>query len=191
MGALLRRTHEIKMDAYGYILADGVWRGGANNADYVTSTFERLLVRFRRQGGDSALAGRIESAARTRFHLLDFSAGPVLCHDDLQHGNLLASRDAAGALRLTGLIDFGNALAGDAVSDLAKTLFCCAHEDPRSYGPILEGYGPIDHPEPVEALWLYTLIHRLTMWTWLTRSGANFDGAGPTGLIRDLDEMLR
>jgi len=43
----------------------------------------------------------------------------------------------------------------------------------------------------VEALWLYTLIHRLTMWTWLTRSGANFDGAGPTGLIRDLDEMLR
>jgi Ser/Thr protein kinase RdoA (MazF antagonist) len=191
MGALLRRIHEIRMDAYGYIVADGVWRGQAGNAEYAISTFERLLRRFRNQGGDEQLARRMEKAAGARFDLLEFSSGPVLCHDDFQQGNLLASRGDDGRLRLTGLIDFGNALAGDAISDLAKTLFCCAHEDPRSYEPVLHGYGPIHYPEPREALWLYTMFHRLTMWTWLTSHGVDPAATGPMGLIRDLDLMMR
>ena len=125
--------------------------------------FERVLHRFRRQGGGDALASRLETQARERYALLGHSAGPVLCHDDFQPGNVLAARDAAGELVLTGLIDFANALAGDPLVDLAKALFCSAHEDPRSAAPLLEGYGPLGHPDPEEALWLYTLYHRLTM----------------------------
>jgi Ser/Thr protein kinase RdoA (MazF antagonist) len=49
----------------------------------------------------------------------------------LQQGNVLAEYGTNGSLQLTGLIDFGNARAGDALFDLAKTLFCCTHEDPR------------------------------------------------------------
>jgi hypothetical protein len=73
--------------------------------------------------------------------------------------------------------------------DLAKALFCCAHEDPRSRGPVLAGYGEINHPDPEEALWLYTLFHRVVMWCGLTRRGDTSDG--PAGLLRDLDEMSR
>ena len=54
---------------------------------------------------------------------MTWSRGPVFAHDDLNPNNVLAQRDATGRLRLTGLIDFGNARAGDAVSDLAKNLF--------------------------------------------------------------------
>ena len=102
---------------------------------------------------------------------------------------MLAARDASGELALTGLIDFANALAGDPFADLAKALFCCAHEDPRSVGPLREGCGPIDHPDPEEALWLYTLYHRLVMWAFLTGLGDDPASAGPAGLMADLTAM--
>jgi aminoglycoside phosphotransferase (APT) family kinase protein len=191
MGALLRRLHAIPMTGYGYILGDGIFEPRPSNADYMIDAFERVFRRFRRQNGGDALAGRLEAGARARYPLLDHSAGPVLCHDDFQPGNVLAARDAAGELVLSGLIDFANALAGDPLADLAKALFCSTHENPRSAALLLEGYGPIDHPDPEEALWLYTLYHRLTMWTFLTRLGDDPASAGPAGLIGDLAAMGR
>ena len=126
---------------------------------------------------------RLEENVQLRFHLLQYSDGPVFCHDDLQQGNVLAEYGRNGSLQLTGLIDFGNARAGDALFDLAKALFCCAHEDPRSRKSLMS------HPDPEEALWLYTLFHRVVMWCHLTRRGDTSDG--PAGLLRDLDEMSR
>ena len=191
MGELLRRVHAIPMSAYGYIRGAGIHDGRPTNADYVIATFERSFRWFRRQGGDEGLAKRMEQGAEARFGLLAHSAGPVLCHDDFQPGNVLGARGDDGALHLTGLIDFGNALAGDALSDLAKALFCSAHEDTRSYAPLLEGYGPIDHSDPAEALWLYTLFHRLIMWNWLVRLGDDPGSESLAGLLRDLDQMVR
>ena len=186
MGALLRRVHAVPMSAYGYILAGGVFKPCAGNGEYMIDAFERVFRRFRRQGGGEALADRLEAMARELYGLLDHAAGPVLCHDDFQPGNVLAARDTSGQLVLTGLIDFANALAGDPLADLAKALFCCAHEDPRSVRPLREGYGRIDHPDPEAALWLYTLYHRLTMWTFRPGLGDDPASAGPAGLMADL-----
>ena len=191
MGALLRRLHAIPMTSCGYILGDGIFEPRASNADYMIDAFERVFRRFRQQGGGDALASRLETQARERYVLLGRSAGPVLCHDDFQPGNVLAARDASGELVLTGLIDFANALAGDPLADLAKALFCSTHEDSRSAAPLQAGYGPIDHPDPEEALWLYTLYHRLNMWTFLTRIGDDPASAGPAGLMADLSAMGR
>ena len=189
MGALLRRLHAIPMTAYGYIVADGISRPLPTNDEYMRSAFDQAFRQFREQGGEETMTRRLEENVQSRFHLLQYSAGPVFCHDDLQQGNVLAADGRNGNLRLTGLIDFGNARAGDALFDLAKTLFCCTHEDPRSREPLLDGYGDINHPDPEEALWLYTLFHRLVMWCGLTRRGDTSDG--PAGLLRDLDEMSR
>jgi Ser/Thr protein kinase RdoA (MazF antagonist) len=188
MGALLRRLHAIPMSAYGYIVADGIQRPEPTNDEYMRSAFSRAFRQFREQARDITLTRRLEDQARARFDLLQHSVGPVLCHDDLQQGNVLAEHGGNGALQLTGLIDFGNARAADALFDLAKTLFCCTHEDPRSREPLLAGYGEINHPAPNEALWLYTLFHRVSMWCWLTRHG---DVSGPGSLLRDLEEMIR
>jgi aminoglycoside phosphotransferase (APT) family kinase protein len=188
MGALLKRLHAIPMTAYGYIVADGIRRPQPSNDEYMRSAFGQAFRQFREQGGEATLTRRLEEKAQARFDLLQYSAGPVFCHDDLQQGNVLAEYGTNGTLQLTGLIDFGNARAGDALFDLAKALFCCRHEDPRSREPLLDGYGDINHPAPEEALWLYTLFHRISMWNWLTRSG---DISGPAGLLRDLDTMAR
>ncbi len=190
-GALLRRIHAIPMSAYGYVLGDGVFQPQPSNIDYMVPAFEQAFRRFRRQGGDVELGRRLDDKAQARFDLLAFSAGPVLSHDDFQPGNILAARSGDADLRLTGLIDFANALAGDALSDLAKSLFCSRHEDPRSPGPLLAGYGEIDHPDPAEGLWLYTLYHRLIMWNWLTRLGDDPNSDSLQGLMRDLDGMSR
>jgi Ser/Thr protein kinase RdoA (MazF antagonist) len=177
------------MPAYGYIVADGIRRPRPTNDDYMRIAFGQAFRQFREQGADENLTRRLEDKAQSRFHLLQHSAGPVFCHDDLQPGNVLAEHAEDGSPQLTGLIDFGNARAGDALFDLAKALFCCTHEDPRSRAPLLAGYGAIDHPDPEQALWLYTLFHRLVMWTSFTRRGDALDG--PAGLLRDLDAMSR
>ena len=189
MGELLRRLHAIPMTAYGYIVADGIRRPQPTNDEYMRSAFDQAFRQFRDQAGDETLTRRLEERAQSRFDLLQYSAGPVFCHDDLQQGNVLAGHDTNGSLQLTGLIDFGNARAGDALFDLAKALFCCTHEDPSSREAILAGYGAINHPDPEQALWLYTLFHRVVMWCGLTRRGDTSDGAA--GLLRDLDEMSR
>jgi aminoglycoside phosphotransferase (APT) family kinase protein len=187
MGALLRRLHAIPMTAYGYIVADGIRRPQPTNDEYMRVAFDQAFRQFREQGGDERLTRRLEEKAWSRFHLLRHSAGPVFCHDDMQQGNVLAEHARDGSVQLTGLIDFGNARAADALFDLAKALFCCTHEDPSSREPLLAGYGEINHPE--QALWLYTLFHRVVMWCGLTRRGDTSDG--PAGLLRDLDEMSR
>ena len=189
MGELLRRLHSIPMTAYGYITGDGIQPPLPDNDDYMCAAFDQAFRQFREQGADEPLARRLEQQAQARFPLLQSSAGPVFCHDDLQQGNVLAERDSSGSPTLTGLIDFGNARAGDALFDLAKTLFCCSHEDPGSPAHLLAGYGEIDHPDPEGALWLYTLFHRVSMWCWLTRHGLASDGGA--GLLRDLDAMSR
>ena len=189
-GALLRRVHAIPMEAYGYVLADGIHRPRATNADYMAYAFEEAFRLFRERGGEPALGRRLEAWAGERRDLLTVSDGPVLGHDDFQPGNLLAERDGAGVLGLTGLIDFANARAGDALIDLAKALFCSSHEDPRSVAPLLDGYGPVDHPDAEGALALYTLYHRLTMWCFLVGIGQDPASPGPTGLMRDLAETV-
>lgn len=192
MGELLRSLHAIPMAGYGYIRERGIVDIRPSNADDMSYALESLFRRFRSAGGEAALARELERIAFDGLEVMAESAGPVLCHDDFHQGNILAERDASGRLRLTALIDFGNARAGDALFDLAKALFCCRHEDPRSGEPLLEGYGPIDHSDPQRALWLYTLFHRVSMWAWLTGLGADpAADDGPGGLLRDLHRMVQ
>lgn len=192
MGELLRGIHAMAMPAYGYVFGHGIDRPISTNADYMTSAFEDVFRRFRDLGGDADLGRRLRQLAEGNFGLLQQSSNAVLCHDDFHQGNVLALRGDAGRLQLSGLVDFGNARAADRLFDLARALFCSAHEDPRSYKPILEGYGPVDHIDIERTLWLYTLFHRLSMWCWLTKLGLDLAAEdGPGGLLRDLHAMAR
>jgi aminoglycoside phosphotransferase (APT) family kinase protein len=188
MGALLRVLHSVRLPAYGSFDAHGIVEPVATNGAFVRSFAAYSLGRFRHHDGDGALADRLAAVLDARFDAATQSAGPVLTHDDLHPNNVLAARDAQGRLRLTGLIDFGNARAADPIFDLAKALFCSEHDAPGATGPMLEGYGTINHPDPQGALWLYTLIHRVTMWWWLRYIGVIPDGE-QHALIADLREM--
>lgn len=171
MGAMLRRLHSVALPAYGNFGEGGIVDGKATNAEFAGSFFTYSLDRFRHFGGDDALAQRLEAIVAANAEVIAYSHGAVFAHDDFQPNNVLAERGKDGRLQLTGLIDFGNARASDPICDLAKAVFCSEHDAPGSSAPILEGYGPIDHPDPDAAIWIYLLLHRLTMWWWLRNVG--------------------
>ena len=188
MGGMLRQLHGVCLPAFGAFNADGIVDPIVSHSAYISRLWTVVLERFRHFGAERGLADRLDQIVSENLGLVAHTSGPVFAHDDFQPNNILAERNGAGRLRLTGLIDFGNARAADATFDLAKALFCCEHEAPGSTRPILEGYGPIDHPDPQRALWLYTLIHRVVMWYWLRHVGVIADGEQHQ-LIADLHAM--
>jgi Ser/Thr protein kinase RdoA (MazF antagonist) len=172
MGALIRKLHGVKMPGYGHIGAKGVTRPLATNAEFMRAIIGETFERFLHFGGDVALAAKLRRFLEARFDaVVPFSEGPVFAHDDVHPNNVLVMREADGRLRLSGLIDFGNVRAADAVYDLAKCIFCTVHHAPGARGPMLKGYGPIDHPDPEAALAYYAVIHRMMMWWWLRHIG--------------------
>jgi Ser/Thr protein kinase RdoA (MazF antagonist) len=189
MGALIRKLHTVRMPAYGYLGLDGIVERATDHAAYVRAMADHGFEHFCAVGGDPALARRLRSIMDTRFDtIVPFGSGPVFAHDDVHPGNVLVTRDSDGQLRLSGLIDFGNTRASDAACDLAKCMFCTAHQAPDAPALMREGYGPIDHPDPDGALWFYTLLHRVIMWWWLRHIGVIARGE-PHGLIDDLRAM--
>lgn len=188
MGALLREMHEIRAEGFG-LLGPQAPKGPAHFDAFLDRHVPAIFAGFRKAGGDPALADALERHVAAHREVLWRPTGAVLAHNDFQPGNVLADRGADGKLRLTGLIDFGSAVGNDATSDLAKALFCCEHEMPGCGAALRAGYGPVDHPEPEAALRLNLLLHRLIMWTTLSRV-APPDSPGPTQLITDLEQML-
>lgn len=188
MGEMLRKLHTVPVPGYGAFDTDGLHDPVPTNTEYMDRRFTYAIGRFRYFGGDEALAGKLEAIFAAHADVMAESRGAIFAHDDFQPHNVLAERGADGRLRLTGLLDFGNARASDPVCDLAKALFCSEHDAPGSSPHILAGYGPIDHSNPTAALRVYTLVHRVTMWWWLRHAGVIRDGEH-NPLIDDLEAM--
>jgi aminoglycoside phosphotransferase (APT) family kinase protein len=93
-------------------------RGDPDPVPLAVALRHRVRLRVRRPAARSVaeeLLGRFE-------HLLDAGTGPVLCHDDLHHQNLVFRADP-DACRLVGVLDWDKAWAGPADSDLARVAF--------------------------------------------------------------------
>ena len=90
------------MSAYGYIVGDGIQRSPPTNDEYMHSAFDQVFRQFRAQGGEEALSRRLQGKAQSRFDLLQYSTGPVFCHDDLQQ-----ERTIEIAYNCSDLLDFG------------------------------------------------------------------------------------
>jgi aminoglycoside phosphotransferase (APT) family kinase protein len=79
---------------------------------------QRVRLRVRRPAARALAEQLLE-----RFdHLLAAASGPVLCHDDLHHQNLVFRADTNDC-RLVGVLDWDKAWAGPADSDLARLAF--------------------------------------------------------------------
>jgi aminoglycoside phosphotransferase (APT) family kinase protein len=187
MGTLARKLHDIRLPAFGGVPTEGGSAKYGSNVDYIRAHVDGAFARFIEHGGDLALAGKLRQTIQRDFDAVVPLSGPaVFAHSDLQPNNILAvERD--GELVLSGLIDFGNMRAESATMDLAKALFCSEHDAPGSTAAILEGYGDIDHPQAEKALAFYTLLHRLTMWSWLRRIGILPSADAPS----DIHDALR
>jgi hygromycin-B 7''-O-kinase len=167
IGRLLREFHRIPMDAFGYIGAKSIVTPHATNRLYLAYQFQRKLKEFVERGGDVRLTERIARHVAAREGLLDGCTQPVLCHNDLHAGNLLAFV-SDGSVHLTGVVDFENALAADPLMDVAKAAFYLSPEDRRA---ILQGYAELDRERGPETLDLYHLLFVLELWCWMALIG--------------------
>jgi aminoglycoside phosphotransferase (APT) family kinase protein len=137
IGKLLHELHRLPMNAFGYIGPNGIMTEHATNEAYLSAEFGRKLKEFREHGGGVGLARQLAKYVARWAHLLQECTRPVLCHNDLHAGNLLA-KVTAGSLRLTGVLDFEGALAGDPLMDVAKALYYLTGATKTA---ILHGYG--------------------------------------------------
>lgn len=165
MGRLLRQIHAITLESFGYIGTHGVVSPSPTNRAYMTSQFDRKL------GGLFTLADADDLATRLRAYvdrsaaLLDGCITPSLCHYDFHTGNILAER-RDGTLQITGLVDLENAIAGDPLMDVAKTLSYSVRGDATKLAGLLAGYGPIERPLWQEAIALYEFYCLLELCWW-------------------------
>ena len=183
IGCALRVIHGVTLESFGYLVADGVAEPFASNRAYMLSQFERKLTGFAKLGGRPALAEQLDTYLKRSADLLDGCQRPVLCHYDYHSGNLLAERHG-GKLQLTGIIDLENAVAGDPLMDLAKTIAYSVHGDATKRAGLLAGYGPIDRPDWQETLRLYQFYGAIELWAWWTQIG---DAARAEGIVAEFE----
>ena len=134
------------------------------------------------EGFDLAL--RIARHVEACSGLFEACAAPVLCHNDLHPGNILARADD-DTVTLTGVVDFEGALAGDPLKDVAKALYYLSAGQREAF---LEGYGPMTRTEVGATLDIYRLLFSLELWCWYAQFDAT-DKLAP--LIADMELLLR
>ena len=170
MGQVLRKIHGISMQSFGYIGPNGVWTAHASNRAYMSLQFETKLTKFVERGGDPALGDRLRAIVVERTYLLDACTGACLCHYDFHSGNVLAESNG-GTLRLSGILDFESAIAGDPLMDIAKALYYFTPEDEPKKAGLLAGYRALDRGDWQETLDLYRLYATLELWCWMAQIG--------------------
>jgi aminoglycoside phosphotransferase (APT) family kinase protein len=170
MGEVLREIHGILMQSFGYIGPDGVWTPHTSNRAYMSFQFDKKLTEFAERGGDPALGDRLTAVVHERAYLLDACPTAHLCHYDFHSGNILAE-GSGGSLRLSGVLDFEGAIAGDPLMDIAKALYYFAAKDEPKKAGLLAGYGAIERGDWQETLGLYRLYGTLELWCWMAQIG--------------------
>jgi aminoglycoside phosphotransferase (APT) family kinase protein len=157
LGAGLRRLHDVKLPGFGW-LAEASWdeRGPVSLPHGSWTGFLNSLTGDARRLG-SVIAAPVADAAAAAMdvHAEALAAVEVgaLCHGDLKPAHV---RVEGG--RLTGMIDWGDAVVGDPLWDIARF----AHRtDARSLASLLEGY----EPDPAMVLQLPSLVSLYgTLW---------------------------
>jgi aminoglycoside phosphotransferase (APT) family kinase protein len=183
IGVLLRTLHEVTFDAFGYIGTTGVFEPHPTNDAYMRFQFEKKLREFGELGGREELRRMIERYVAERVELL---AGPgaALCHDDCHEGNILVLPSGDG-WRISGLLDFENAVAGDPLLDLAKVHCYSRRPSEGRLTALVDGYGPV-RDDWRATLDLYVVYHLIALWDWFTSIGETESLAGIADQLRRL-----
>jgi hygromycin-B 7''-O-kinase len=154
LGAHLRELHTITFDNFGYI--------ETRVTSPVETNLEYMQRRIQRKVGSGPPALR-DGLARYFAEREDVFAGcetAVLCHNDAHDANVLVEDG-----RITGLLDWENAVAADPILDLAKSYAFSDGRSEDTLDALVEGYGPL-RPDWREAFDLYVTDHLLELWIW-------------------------
>ena len=171
LGGILHELHEIELDGFGYV-ERGVIDPQPSNLEYMRRRMDAKLGK-----GPAPLREPIARHFAVHEHSLVDCHTAVLCHNDAHDANVLVEEG-----RITGLVDWENAVAADPLLDLAKSWAFSDGRSEETLDALLEGYGPV-RPAWEEAFDLYVIDHLLELWIW-------FDQLGVTDPLPELEGYL-
>lgn len=190
-GAQLRRVHGTRLDGYGRLRHDPARQdppAGTHQTwpDFLAEPLGYLDELVAHDVLGRSLADRLR-AALTKTDLPQAYDGPgLLLHGDLHARHLFAERDElTGVPELTGIIDWGDALAGDPLYDVA--LF--AVEDGRLVTELLDGYGLRLTPDATTLMTFYRIVRTTLVLHHEFRSGGDWFAAYRSRLESDLGQL--
>ncbi len=161
VASVLRRLHTVRGPAFGSLVEGG--RSWSSAPGYLAHLAATAVAGHRGVGGAADLADGVR-------HLVEASLGavervaPVLCHHDLNGGNVLVAAD--GPPRVTGVVDLERASWDDPVRDLALTALHVRQQDPAKVDVLLAAYGPLDAGGRVR-LRVHTALLAMAERTWV------------------------
>jgi len=183
IGAILRELAGVRMDAFGYIGTEGLAEPlHETNGDYMRFQFDKRLRQFDEQGGDGDLRRAIERHVAVRDELFALPDAASFVHNDCHYGNVLVVHEG-GEWRVSGLLDYENAVAGDPLLDPAKTHCYAARRSEQTLAALVERDDDL-RPDWRETIDLYVLYHLLELRTW-------FAEVGPQDPLPQLDADMR
>jgi Ser/Thr protein kinase RdoA (MazF antagonist) len=157
VGAILRELHAITFEDFGYI-ETRVTNPVSSNVEYMRRRIERKI-----RSGPPALRDALERHFAEHEQAFAGCETAVLCHNDAHDANVLVEGS-----RVTGLVDWENAVAADPILDLAKAHAFSDRSSEETLEALVEGYGPL-RPDWREAFDLYVVDHLLELWVWFTQ----------------------
>ena len=161
LGALLRELHAITFDSFGYI-ETRVTRPVATNLEYMRRRIDRKV-----RTGPPDLRDALERYFAEREAAFTGCETAVLCHNDAHDANVLVEGG-----RITGIVDWENAVAADPIFDLAKAWGFSDGRSHETLEALLEGYGRV-RSDWRAAFDLYVVDHLLELWVWFDQLGVH------------------
>jgi Ser/Thr protein kinase RdoA (MazF antagonist) len=159
LGTRLRDLHAMTFESFGYI-ETRVTSPVATNLEYMRRRVERKV-----RSGPPALREPLEAYFSEHEGAFAGCETAVLCHNDAHDANVLVVDE-----RITGLIDWENAVAADPILDLAKAWAFSDGRNDETLEALMEGYGRL-RPDWREAFDLYVVDHLLELWIWFAQLG--------------------
>lgn len=188
LGAAVRCLHEIKLPGFGP-LADAAWDQRDGFTMHCPSWFEFLtgICNDTRRLAESCaiasfVADAVETAMQAHADELTKATGS-LCHGDLKANHIFIERG-----RLTGVIDWGDAVVGDPCWEVARY----AHRgDAQSLSLLLQAYDPDRSmaDELAGRIPLYSVLWLLVDAVVDHRLGVSIDASLNTAM-RDIERIV-
>jgi aminoglycoside phosphotransferase (APT) family kinase protein len=174
VGEHLRAVHSITLSGYGFRKqpAYDAWTG---------FTGEALTCLGELVDGEvitDELAQRIDGALTSRADLIAYDKAGALLHGDLKPPHIFTREG-----QLTGIIDWGDALAGDPLYDLARFSLVGKGE----LDLLLTGYGLRLTPELEATFAGYRIVRMTTTLRDEFRNGGDWFDSYRASIVRDLD----